>query len=97
MDLRSDVSKSLRVAEKLKVNVLPLKHEIVGHYYYLKNELKESAAKFMKKNSSFKDVKKNLLSDIVAVWKKRSSTNQHSKSGDKAQGSNRQVPCSQKE
>ena len=61
---------NLIVAEELKDNLLPLKHEIAGHYNYLKNELKESDAKFMKKNPGFKDVKKNLLSDIVAVWKK---------------------------
>ena len=70
MALRSDVNRSLQGFEKLKDNVLPLNIEIVGHYYYLKKTVQDWNVKFMKKSPGFRDVKDNLMRDVVALWDK---------------------------
>ena len=63
MALRSDTSKTLKGFQKLKDNLLPLNIDVIGHYYYLKKELKDSDVRYMKKNPGFKEIKK-LLKDV---------------------------------
>ena len=49
MALRSDISKTLKGFQKLKDNLLPLNVDVIGHYYYLKKELKDSDVRYYKK------------------------------------------------
>ena len=70
MALRLDISKTLKGFQKLKDNLLPLNVDVIGHYYYLKKELKDSDVRYMKKNPGFKEIKEKLLKDVAVIWEK---------------------------
>lgn len=50
--------------------MLPLNSDVVGHYFYLRKQLTETNPKFLKKIPHYKDLKDQLLRDVVGVWNK---------------------------
>ena len=70
MELRSEVSKSLQIFNKLEENKLPSNSEVVGHFIYLRKNLSDSNPRFVSKTPCFHDVKGYLVRDVVALWHK---------------------------
>ena len=70
MELRSEVSKSLQIFNKLEENKLPSNSEVVGHFFYLRKNLSDSNQRFVSKTPCFHDVKGYLVRDVVALWHK---------------------------
>ena len=74
MALRSSrpTTKSMQTFIELERNMLPLNSNIVGHYFYLRNQLTVTNPKYFNKLSYYKDVKDQLLLDVLNIWTKAS-------------------------
>ena len=62
----------LRKAKEMKRNTLPLQKEVIWHFEYLKQKLREKSIKFERKLPVYNDVKEQLLEDVISLWKKSS-------------------------
>ena len=74
MDLRSSrpITKSMQTFKELEKNMLPLNSNVVGHYFYLRNKLTVTNLKYFNKLPYYKDVKDQLLLDVLSIWTKAS-------------------------
>ena len=72
MALRSSrpITKSMQTFKELEKNMLPLNSNVVGHYFYLRNQLTVTNPKYFNKLSYHKDVKDQLLLDVLSIWTK---------------------------
>ena len=72
MALRSSrrITKSMQTFKELEKNMLPLNSNVVGHYFYLRNQLNVTNPKYFNKLSHYKDVKDQLLLDVLSIWTK---------------------------
>ena len=70
MALRSSrpITKSMQTFKELEKNMLPLNSNAVGHYFYLRNQLTVTNSKL----PYYKDVKDQLLLDVLSIWTKAS-------------------------
>ena len=56
----------------MKRNTLPLQKEVIWHFEYLKQKLRENSIKFERKLPVYIDEKEQLLKDVISLWKKSS-------------------------
>ena len=70
MALRSSrpITKSMQTFKELEKNMLPLNSNVVGHYFYFRNQLNVTNPKL----PYYKDVKDQLLLDVLSIWTKAS-------------------------
>ena len=74
MALRSSrpITKSMQTFKELEKNMLPLNSNVVGHYFYLRNQLTVTNSKYFNKLPYYEDVKDQLLLDVLSIWTKAS-------------------------
>ena len=74
MALRSSrpITKSMQTFKELEKNMLPLKSNVVGHYFYLRNQFTVTNLKYFNKLPYYKDRKDQLLLDVLSIWTKAS-------------------------
>ena len=74
MALRSSrpITKSMQTFKELEKNMLPLNSNVVGHYFYLRNQLTVTNSKYFNKLPYYKDVIDQLLLDMLSIWTKAS-------------------------
>ena len=60
----------MQYCKELDKNVLPLNEDVVGHCFYVRKQLTETNPKFFNKMPYFKDVKDQVLIDVVGLWTK---------------------------
>ena len=74
MALRSSrpITKSMQTFKELEKNMLPLNSNVVGYYFYLRNQLTVTNPKYFNKLPYYKDVKDQLLLDVLSIWTKAS-------------------------
>ena len=74
MTLRSSgpITKSMQTFKELERNMLPLNSNVVGHHFYLRNQLTITNPKYFNILSYYKDVKDQLLLDMLSIWTKAS-------------------------
>ena len=75
MALRSSrpITKSMQTFKELEKNMLPLNSNVVGHHFYLRNQLTVTNLKYFNKLPYYKDVKGQLLLDLLSIWTKANS------------------------
>ena len=73
MALRSSrpITKSMQTFKELEKNMFPLNSNVVGHHFYLRNQLTVTIPKYFNKLPYYKDVKGQLL-DVLSIWTKAS-------------------------
>ena len=64
------ITKSTQTFKELEKNMLPLNTNVVGHYFYLRNQLTVANLKYFNKLPYYKDVKDQLLLDVLSIWTK---------------------------
>ena len=74
MALRSNrpITKSMQTFKELEKNMLPVNSNVVGHYFYLRNQLTVTNPKYFNKLPYYKDGKDKLLLDVLSLWTKAS-------------------------
>ena len=74
MALRSSrpIIKSMQTFKELEKNMLPLNSNVVVHYFYLRNQLTVTNPTYFNKLPYYKDVKDQLLLDVLSIWTKAS-------------------------
>lgn len=60
----------LALAAPVKDNQLPTMLDVIKHYFYVKEKIKETNKQFIKKNPGFGLVKGRVLIDIIKIWGK---------------------------
>ena len=72
MTLRSSrlITKSMQTFKELEENMFPFNFNVVGHYFYLRNQLTVTNPKYFNKQPYYKDVKDQLLLDVLSTWTK---------------------------
>ena len=59
-------------AAELKENVLPTNEEVLQHYFFKRNVIQHTNAKFFKKFPEFTDLKYEVATDVTKLWIKAS-------------------------
>ena len=69
MALRSSrpITKTMQTFKEPEKNMLPLNFNVVGHYFYLRNQLTVTNPKYFNKLPYAKD---QLLLDVLSIWTK---------------------------
>ena len=60
----------MQTFKEFEKNMLPLNSNVVGHYFYLRNQLTVTNPKYFNKLPYYKDVKDQLLLDVLSIWTK---------------------------
>ena len=74
MALRSSraITKWMQTFKELEKNILPFNFNVVGHNFYLRNQLTVTNPKYFNKLPYYKNVKNQLLLDVLSIWTKAS-------------------------
>ena len=69
MALRSSrpITKSMQIFKELEKNMVPLNSNVIGHYFYLRNQLTVTNPKYFNKLPYYKDVNDQLLLDVLSI------------------------------
>ena len=62
----------MQTFKELEKNMLPLNSNVVGYYFYLRNQLTVTNPKYFNKLPHYKDAKNQLLLDVLSIWTKAS-------------------------
>ena len=60
------------IAAELKENVLPTNEEVLHHYFFKRNVIQHTNAKFFKRFPEFTDLKYEVAADVAKLWIKAS-------------------------
>ena len=64
------ITKSMQTFKELEKNMLPLNCNVVGHYFYLRNQLTVTNPNYFNKLPHYKDVKGQLWQDVFKYMDK---------------------------
>ena len=66
------ITKSMQTFKELKKNMFPLNSNVIAHYLYLRNQLTVTTPQYFNKLPYYKDLKDQLLLDMLSIWTKAS-------------------------
>ena len=65
-------SEKYLIAAELRETVLPTNKEVLQHYFFKRNIIQQTNAKFLKKFPEFTDLKYEVAADVAKLWIKAS-------------------------
>ena len=64
--------KECEFAQEIRYHVLPTEKDVIGHYFYHRNQIMCRRKEFLNKSPPFNICKENVLDVLEAVWAKSS-------------------------